>query len=480
MTFITRIDTPVTDTIKFNEDTRISSNLSISLNCDVTGVLNIDGTTTFGNSSLDKVIIDAGQVISTHQTLPIIITNSSSTDINVNNNTFVIEGTTKTIGIGLNTPLELFHVNTGTISAFQGNTNFGNGALFFNQANKRIGINKTGPSVELDVAGDVLMPGLLVDSSDSTVGMPNRSGDSLGTTPPLHISVGTSVPNKKIDTDAIIVTEKRTSNVMQIITASGSTNYGGIMFTGAPSAGSAANKHWAMFANWGGAGIGTQGDLCFGFINSSSAVPFNDCISNTIGYLRYDVNVSTIDFTGQHLCLPYENDLNFYQDKIGLIVSAAGLYCPTLEPNDGDAIISIDESLPKVSLANKRNDKKVFGVISEVEQQQEKRKYSIGRFASVYKKRENDHRLIINSLGEGGIWVCNINGNLENGDYITSCEVPGYGMKQDLDDLANYTVAKITCDCNFDLNSGTYVCEEFQFNDSTYRRAFVGCTYHCG
>jgi hypothetical protein len=33
-------------------------------------------------------------------------------------------------------------------------------------------------------------------------------------------------------------------------------------------------------------------------------------------------------------------------------------------------------------------------------------------------KRANsrEERLIINSLGEGGIWICNSNDNIENGD----------------------------------------------------------------
>ena len=86
----------------------------------------------------------------------------------------------------------------------------------------------------------------------------------------------------------------------------------------------------------------------------------------------------------------------------------------------------------------------------------------------------------INSLGEGAIWVCDTAGNLENGDYITSSDVPGHGQKQDDDFLRNYTVAKITCDCDFDLNSDLYRCEEYEFNGTTYKRAFVGCTYHCG
>ena len=63
----------------------------------------------------------------------------------------------------------------------------------------------------------------------------------------------------------------------------------------------------------------------------------------------------------------------------------------------------------------------------------------------------NEKRLHINSVGEGSIWVCNINGNIENGDYITSSTVNGYGQLQESEFLAKYTVAKITCDCNFSL-----------------------------
>ena len=85
-------------------------------------------------------------------------------------------------------------------------------------------------------------------------------------------------------------------------------------------------------------------------------------------------------------------------------------------------------------------------------------------------------------MGEGAIWIVNTNGNLENGDYIQSSDVIGMGEKQDSDILHNYTVAKITCDCNFDTNSTKYNCVEFVDSTSgnTYKKAFVGCTYHCG
>ena len=58
-------------------------------------------------------------------------------------------------------------------------------------------------------------------------------------------------------------------------------------------------------------------------------------------------------------------------------------------------------------------------------------------------------RAFINSVGEGAMWVVNTAGPLESGDYITTSNVAGYGQRQDSDSLKNYTVAKITRDCDF-------------------------------
>ena len=113
-----------------------------------------------------------------------------------------------------------------------------------------------------------------------------------------------------------------------------------------------------------------------------------------------------------------------------------------------------------IELSRKRKDKKVLGVIGD-------------------KTRNNSRpeRLIINSVGEGAMWVCNSNGNIENGDYITSSDYLGYGEKQDDDLLHNYTVAKATIDCNFELNSPYYKCMELQ---EGIKIAFIAVTYHSG
>ena len=193
----------------------------------------------------------------------------------------------------------------------------------------------------------------------------------------------------------------------------------------------------------------------------------------------------------------------------------------------------VSESLPVVRLTTKYQDKSVFGVISTVEDP-EKRADTYGNFVTPFEKEIGDTRAYINSVGEGAVWVSDKNGVLESGDYITSCDLPGYGTRQTDDLLHNYTVAKITMDCDFEpptvpklrikkengLNvldelgnlvwehdtttegeismeqkyklryltmDGSEITKElydsFKAVDSgypVYRAAFVGCTYHCG
>jgi hypothetical protein len=200
-----------------------------------------------------------------------------------------------------------------------------------------------------------------------------------------------------------------------------------------------------------------------------------------IGYLANNEDVGAINFTGQHRSIPVNESL-LDRKYVGLIVVSTGFYDNTQDTKNKKDNISINESLPIVELSKKKNQKSIFGVISNCEDRSElNREYRVGSFVSLQnKKTENDNRLVINAIGEGAIWITNINGNLENGDYITSSEIPGYGMKQNSEALMNYTVAKITCDCDFDLNSEVYNCEEFEWEGKTYRKAFVGCTYHCG
>jgi hypothetical protein len=85
-----------------------------------------------------------------------------------------------------------------------------------------------------------------------------------------------------------------------------------------------------------------------------------------------------------------------------------------------------------ISLSSKAKDKSVYGVISET-----------------LPYTENNEIFVKSSGEEGRVWVIYNGPNLEAGDYITTSDIEGYGQKQDSENLTNYTVAKITQDCDF-------------------------------
>ena len=184
-------------------------------------------------------------------------------------------------------------------------------------------------------------------------------------------------------------------------------------------------------------------------------------------------------FTGFHRVFTEDEKFNKEEPQIfkdeyeGRIVISTGKIATDTNPTDKEWIIeydkagiTIEDALPKIELSRKKKDKRVFGVLGD-------------------KRRSNSRaeRLIVNSVGEGAMWIINSNGNIENGDYITSSDYLGYGEKQDDDLLHNYTVAKATIDCNFDLESNLY--NSFEIDDldekgNKLRVAFIAVTYHCG
>lgn len=155
-------------------------------------------------------------------------------------------------------------------------------------------------------------------------------------------------------------------------------------------------------------------------------------------------------FTGKHICKVELDKIMSNENLFGLIVESTSRYMnfSSMQPNE---IVkpSIDDSVPIVTLSNQDKSKKVFGVISIEYDKKANPHIGFGfNYEYIY---QNENRYEINSIGEGGIWICNKNGPLENGDFISSSTVPGYGMVQDDDLNHNYTVGKITCDCDFSL-----------------------------
>ena len=246
--------------------------------------------------------------------------------------------------------------------------------------------------------------------------------------------------------------------------------------------GSSTDK-WAFSIDWS-----SRLNLTF---NMNCKVVINDA----------GVDDKFLNFTGQHRCF---NEFSNASNLIGLIVCSKSNKYVNFEFGQTP---SINEALPVISLSNIAYDKSCFGVISGKEDSGN-RTTSSGTVMSVLPQESGDNRVFVNSLGEGAIWVSNLNGNLESGDYITTSNIAGYGQKQDSEFLANYTVAKITMDCDFNPqmvpkrvikkdqdgnnvldSNGNLILEDSDelitqyevktLEDGT-KVAFVGCTYHCG
>lgn len=169
-----------------------------------------------------------------------------------------------------------------------------------------------------------------------------------------------------------------------------------------------------------------------------------------------------LNFTGQHRC-SYAGAGACADAHTGFIVSSTGKYSDL----DDEERIHIDDAIPIVRLSQKAYDKTVFGVVSACEDTlfpdaDNRRCFQIGALQFKTNKVKKSKKLIVNSVGEGGIWVCNQNGNIYNGDLIVSSDKSGYGMKQNDDIIKNYTVAKATCDAVFCEDDGIL---------------FIGCIY---
>jgi hypothetical protein len=89
-------------------------------------------------------------------------------------------------------------------------------------------------------------------------------------------------------------------------------------------------------------------------------------------------------------------------------------------------------TVPLVSLSNVSMDKSWYGVVSDE------------------KTDSIDYDTLVDIKGDTRVWVTDVGGSLESGDFITTSNItPGYTQKQSDDIVHNYTIGKITQDCDF-------------------------------
>ena len=327
-------------------------------------------------------------------------------------------------------------------------------------SNGNVGIGVTSPTASLDVATTSSTAALLLRNTTNASGCKlvmtdnypsggtptqlgtleyvHANGSSFGQGNRLHFSTTESSSVFSLEGTLMIGVDGKDSGAMANATNAGRRN---LWIQSTFGGNTSQNYGW-----WIGAqnqSLGTSdNDLYFGVVRNGSM--------NIAGLVQDNKTQGEMNFTGQHRTFVKDTPTQQLQDKEGLIVSADQDEYIRMSGGiaRGSDAITINESLPVVSLSTKSNDKKCFGVLSTTEDP-ENRFEVHGNFKSNMHKEFGDTRVYVNSVGEGGVWVTNINGNLESGDYITTSNVVGYGMKQDDDILHNYTVAKITMNCDF-------------------------------
>lgn len=325
-----------------------------------------------------------------------------------------------------------------------------------------VGIGVSSPSEKLHVDGNIKLNGYL-----ETV---RNAGGSVASGGPIHTNTIFKATVSDVGYEQRIIQRTNPSNISYhraalIIMYGGSTQ--GIVNLSRYGYAGGWNES-TTHSEWTEAGFNALAQYS-GLDNGGNESHYNNVLMN---------------FTGQHRCVTNNMDIDNIENYTGLIVCASGKYntynMNLMKQTTGKDGITICDALPIINFTTKKKQKNVFGVLAYKEESE--RRFCVGNFHTPYPNDNDDKRVYVNSVGEGGIIIVNTNGNLENGDYIQSSDVFGYGEKQDDDILHNYTVAKITCDCNFDTSSTKYNCVEFvdPTSGNTYKKAFVGCSYHCG
>ena len=167
-------------------------------------------------------------------------------------------------------------------------------------------------------------------------------------------------------------------------------------------------------------------------------------------------------FTGGH---EVKLSSKFPKDaRTGLIVSVTG----ETQTRKYNKSVSISSTLPTVELSKDANDNKVFGAFVAYTVLPEDHWY-------LDKLKKSDRFATVNALGEGRVLVTNINGNIEAGDYITTSEIAGYGMRQKDNLLHSYTLGKSIE--NIDWSN---VKETINFQGKEYKVYLMGVIYTSG
>ena len=106
------------------------------------------------------------------------------------------------------------------------------------------------------------------------------------------------------------------------------------------------------------------------------------------------------------------------------------------------------QTLPTVGLSSRVEDSSMVGIL--VGYENHGRQVSIGNLESHHSQDDDVNRVFVHTgTGTGSVWVTDMNGSIRAGDYIITCGIPGYGMRQDDNIKRSHTGPKSMINCTF-------------------------------
>ena len=178
---------------------------------------------------------------------------------------------------------------------------------------------------------------------------------------------------------------------------------------------------------------------------------------STNSSIKYDVRVSGTFYATEVAADTISSFTGFHHALIqmGLLDIEEGMLLDVTGEVDTTNIVNV---LPHVVPCSREKSNAVYGILMKIYGAFDGENYKIG----------------VVGLGEGMMWVTNLNGDLNVGDYICSSNISGYGMKQIDITMKNYTVAK--CIQQLDWDDVTSI---IRYNGIDYKRALIAVTFHC-
>jgi hypothetical protein len=228
--------------------------------------------------------------------------------------------------------------------------------------------------------------------------------------------------------------------------------YYGIGVRGQSSGGYGRGIHGACSGN---SGIGV-----FGYADGTSGVGVHG-YGGSYDFYAAGPGTNYGSFTGGHEVKLSEEGPETL--KPGVLLSVTG---ESQVRKDAEGNVTISSTLPTVVLSAAPNDKAVFGVFVA------ERPLPRGHW---YNAAEGERFGVVNAVGEGRVWVSNLNGDIEAGDYITTSSIPGYGQKQEDDSLHSYTLGKAIETVDWES-----VTETIEYNGVLYKVFLIAVVYTSG